>query len=234
MFDKDFGSMFAKLIIQKSQYYHPFIGIGLFICLICSGCAQSTIQRHPHFNDHRQTMTTLLVPMPVISVFESLPDGTQFKQNQVSWNLQHVAQQAIVDQLIQRGFKVSRSSFEKTQHPDLRSVTSLFKSVNRSIQLHVLGPQIFPAKIRNFEYSVGSISAILADANADGLVLTMGYQFGIVQKNETWFSIAVCNPDGQIIWYRMLSSHPQIKPGSATEIPDLVNKTMGVFWNSGQ
>lgn len=226
--------MFVDSIIQKPQYHYQLLGIGILVCLMCIGCTHSAEQRHPRFNDYRQTMTTLLVLMPEISVVESLPDGTYFKQNEVSQDLQHAAQNAIVEHLIQKGFGISRVPPETMERPDVRSVTSLFRSVNRSIQLHVFGPQIFPAKVQDFEYSVGSIAGILADTNADGLVLAIGYQYGSVQKMETWFSIAVCNHDGQIIWYRTFSSHPQINPGSAAEILDLVNKSMVSFWNLGQ
>lgn len=191
-------------------------------------------RKHPHFKTYRHAIIKLLVLEPEINVFEPLPDGAQLKYIDISQHLQSAAQNAIANHLAQKGFAVSKACPDALKNPTISSVTTLFRAVNRSIQLHTFGPQIFPGKIKNFDYSVGSVAGILKQANADGLVLAMGYQSGSAEIKETWFSIAVSNQEGQIIWYHMLSSHPKINHRRAEGMLELVNEIMIRFWNSGQ
>lgn len=178
-------------------------------------------------------MGVLLVLQPEIRIFEQLSDGSRLYQDIQSREAQRRAQAAIVRQLGERHFTVKAASPQLMQKSEYRSVTDLFRSVNLSVQLHTYGPQPFPAKVNAFEYSVGSVAGILAANGADGLVLAIGYQSGSDRPGSNWFSIAVVEPEGRIIWYNLKSDSQRFDLQSATGVSAMVAAAMADFWERG-
>jgi hypothetical protein len=201
--------------------------------LLVTGCAHSTVRYHPHFSNYRQSMGVMLVLQPEIRIFEQLSDGSRLFLDIQSRDAQRRAQASIVRQLGERHFTVRTVSAQRMQQSEYRSVTTLFRSVNRSIQLHTYGPQLFPGKVNAFEYSVGPIADILAAYNADGLVLAIGYQSGAEKPDSNWFSIAVVEPEGRIVWYNLRSDPHQFDLQRAKGVSALVAGTMADFWERG-
>jgi hypothetical protein len=178
-------------------------------------------------------MGVMLVLQPEIRIFEQLSDGSRLFLDIQSRDAQRRAQASIVRQLGERHFTVRTVSAQRMQQSEYRSVTTLFRSVNRSIQLHTYGPQLFPGKVNAFEYSVGPIADILAAYNADGLVLAIGYQSGAEKPDSNWFSIAVVEPEGRIVWYNLRSDPHQFDLQRAKGVSALVAGTMADFWERG-
>jgi hypothetical protein len=205
----------------------------LLIGLIFCSCTYPSARYHPQFINYRHAMGALLVLPPEIRIFEQLSDGNRLFQDIQSQEAQRRAQAAIVRQLMKRHFTVRAASPQLMQKLEYRSVTALFRSVNLSIQLHTYGPQPFPAKVDAFEYSVGSVADILAANGADGLVLSIGYQSGSDQPGSDWFSIAVVEPEGRIIWYNLLNGPQRFDLQSEAGVSSVVDSAMADFWEHG-
>ena len=205
----------------------------LLIGLFQSGCTCPTERIHPQFPSYRHTMGVILVLMPEIGIFEQMPNGSRLFQETQSRNAQRVAQQSIAGQLLKRHFKVQSADAGVMQLAEVQSLTALFRSVNRSIQLHTFGPQIYPAKVKTFDYQLGSVADILKTNGADGLVLALGHQTGSDQPARNWLSIAIVEPEGRIIWYGIQGDHQKFDLHSADGVEALVAYTMANFWESG-
>ncbi len=203
--------------------------IGLFV----SGCSYPSERIHPQFASYRHTMGAMLVLVPEIGIFEQLPDGSRLFQDVQSQDAQRIAQQSIAGQLLKRHFTVQTADTRTMKAPEIRSITALFRSVNRSIQLHTFGPQIYPDKLKAFEYQIGPVAGILKAHRADGLVLALGHQTGSDQPASNWLSIAVVEPQGRIIWYGVQGSHQQFNLQRPESVAALVAYTMANFWESG-
>ena len=128
---------------------------------------------------------------------------------------------------------VQTADAKMMQLPEIRSVTSLFRSVNRCIQLHTFGPQIYPAKLSAFDYQMGPVADILKANKADGLVLALGHQLSSKRHIKNWLSIAVVEPEGSIIWYCMQGDHQNSNLQSPEGATALVAYTMANFWEPG-
>jgi hypothetical protein len=203
--------------------------IGLFF----TGCTCTSERLHPEFPKYRQTMGVMLVLVPEIGIFEQMPDGSRLFQDIQSQEAQRKAQQAIVRELQKRHFTIQAADPHMMQLTDIISVTSLFRSVNRSIQLHTFGPQLFPAKLSVFEYDLGSVADILKANRADGLVLALGHQTASDQPSKNWLSIAVVEPEGRIIWYGMQGDHQKFNLQTSDGMTALVATTLANFWEKG-
>jgi len=219
--------------LPKMTIFGRSILMGMLITLFISGCTYTSERLHPQFPSYRQSMGAMLVLVPEIGIFEQLPDGSRLFQDIQSQDAQHKAQQSIVQQLQERHFTVQTADTQMMQSPELRSVTSLFRSVNRSIQLHTYGPQPYPAKLSAFEYNMGPVAEILKANRADGLVLALGHQTASAQPTKNWLSIAVVEPEGSIIWYGLQGDHQKYNLQTSEGLTALVTTTLANFWEQG-
>jgi hypothetical protein len=178
-------------------------------------------------------MGVMLVLIPEIGIFEHLPDGSRLFQDIQSHKAQNEAQQSIAQQLMKRRFTVQTADEEMMQSVEIKSITSLFRSVNRSIQLHTFGPQLYSTKLSAFEYSLGRVAGILKANRADGLVLALGHQTGTNPPDRNWLSIAVVEPEGNIIWYSIHGDHKKFNIQTSESMSSLVADTMANFWEQG-
>lgn len=219
---------FIRLLLSGRCWYLFFL-IGILV----SGCACQSERLHPQFSNHRQSMGVMLVLSPEIRIFELMPNGSQLFQESLSQQAQGNAQASIVQELRDRAFTVRTMDAQPLQQADVNEVTMLFRSVNRSIQLHTFGPQIYPAKLDDFEYSVGPVAELLKAEGADGLVIAIGYQAGSEKPDTNWFSIAVVEPQGSVIWYNLTSMPQYFNLQHQEGISALVAQTMLNFWKQG-
>lgn len=217
----------------KATVLNRFFFLIFFISLIVSGCMHPSVRSHPEFQRYRQPMGAMLVLLPEIRIFQQLPDGSRLFQDIQSQEAQRNAQAAIIKQLRERHVKVRTTAIQLPQQEEYQCITYLYRSVNRSIQLHTFGPQIFPVKLSTFEYSVGSVADMLTACGADGLVMAIGHQTGSDQPDSNWFSIAVVEPEGRIIWYGLQGNPHQFNLQNAKSVSALVAATMDSFWEQG-
>ncbi|MGD8702039.1 MAG: hypothetical protein PVG51_01865 [Desulfosarcina sp.] len=203
------------------------IGLGL------SGCTAATERLHPQFPNYRHTMGKMLVWLPEISIYEIMPDGSRLFDPVRSQNARNAAQQAIARQLQKKQFSVLTVEADRMPTSGLNDVIPLFRSVNRSIQLHTIGPQLFPGKKSAFEYHLGPVAEILQAYNADGLILAIGHQTGSDRPAKNWLSIAVVEPGGRIIWYGLQGDHERFNIQNSQGVHALVASTMAHFWEQG-
>jgi hypothetical protein len=202
---------------------------GLTLC----GCAPTSERLHPQFSDYRQPMAVMLVLEPEISIFEPLSDGSRLFQENQSRKAQRHARDDIVRQLRARHFAVRTADGSVMQTDEIMSIRSLFRSVNRSIQLHTFGPQVYPAKLKAFEYHLGAVAGVLEANDADALVLALGHQTGSGQSLNSWLSIAVVEPEGRVIWYGLQRGRQESQLCCADGMTELVGSTMARFWEQG-
>lgn len=205
------------------------IVFGLFL----SGCTAATERMHPQFSEYRHAMGVMLVPVPEISIFEIMPDGSRLYHEARSRDARRMAQQALARQLRARQFSVLTVEADNNPTGEMTGVVSLFRSVNRSIQLHTFGPQVFPAKKTTFEYHLGSVTDILTANGADGMVLALGHQSGTDRPTKNWLSIAVVEPGGNVIWYGIQGDHDRFNINDTDGVGALVASTMANFWEHG-
>ena len=221
-----------KIVTKTGIFNHSMLMI-MAIGFLLSGCTAATERLHPRFAGYRQTMGVMLVLIPEIGIVEQLADGSRMLLEDRSRDARQMAQDAIITQLQDRRFVVRTVDADTMSTGELTSIRPLFRSVNRSIQLHTIGPQVFSPKKASFEYHLGSVADILDAYGADGLVLAIGHQTGTDIPTGNWLSIAVVEPGGRIIWYGIYGNHEQFNIQTTEGMQALVASTMAGFWEQG-
>lgn len=219
--------------LLKIQNLNQSILFIVLLSLSLTGCATTSERLHSQFPSYRRSMGVMLVLIPEICIFEQLPDGSRLFQDIQSQKAQSEAQQFISRQLMERHFTVQTADDEMMQSIEIKNIISLFRSVNRSIQLHTFGPQLYSTKLSAFEYSLGPVDDILKANRADGLVLAIGHQTGSNPPDRNWLSIAVVEPEGNIVWYSIHGDHEKFNIQTSESMRSLVADTMANFWEQG-
>jgi hypothetical protein len=141
--------------------------------------------------------------------------------------------EALVNGLKKKRYDVRVAEVEKSGNPELKEIYNLYRAVNKSIQLHTYGPQLFPGKVSRFEYSLGPTDAFLREARADAIMLLSGIERIKSDGNKSYVSLGVASPSGDIIWYDMESSHGEYDLRDPEGAQMLVYGLLASFPDSG-
>ena len=194
------------------------------------GCATSTDRCHPEFNHRIQPIKTLcLLPSDAI-VYEELPDGRLKQRNDLNEAAGLSVQRALVTELTARDFRVLTYPVGPTHRTaELQEVLNLYRAVNKSIQLHTFGPEVFTDKQTQFEYSVGSLKTLLQQNGADAFVFVrVLYRFSL-QQSRSFVSLGLADATGTILWYGANGSREAPGIEDQDKTTHLVNKVLANF-----
>ena len=139
------------------------------------------------------------------------------------------AQKALVRALSEHAYDVCIADRHMLQSDDVVELRSLYRNVNRAIQLHAYGPQLYPDRSRQIDYGVGSVFGLLESGNADALVLITGRQTVSGHSPGAWISAAVVEPTGKIIWYSVQGTSGPDAVGDRQTVTDLTRMVIQPF-----
>ena len=211
---------------------HARYPMSMAVCLIAMGCALTAERKHPDYLAYMPQVRSVLCVRPEINIIAE-KNYKLLWQDVQSRSASDQIHSAIAKTLSEKGYLVTNADDELMGDPDVRSIVALFRSVNRSIQLHTYGPQIFPAKQTYFDYSVGSVVDLLATKGIDALVLCLGRQTASSSNTKTWISIAIIEPQGRILWYAMDGAKEKLNLQNSDATQALVDRTLASLAGSG-
>jgi hypothetical protein len=197
---------------------------------IVIGCSHSTELKHPVYPSLIHSIQTVLLLPPETVVLEQSANGLTVRHEQAGRAAVAQWSQAIERILTGKGLRVATADPIVLNDPDIKELQSLYRLVERSIQLHTQGSQLFPAKLHTFDYEVGSVSGLLKQHAADALVIAIGNQTISQDRYRTWISIAVIEPQGRVIWYNKVSGQTDAAAQNPAEaLQDLVELLINPF-----
>ncbi len=217
------------------RWAHLTLGIvGLIYCLLAlSGCAETSTRTHANFQTEvRRIAATVVVPVDITVYEEQVGCPAQVRDQWCDIAKKNLLQ-ALVKVLKRKRYDVRVAEVEKSGNPELKEIQNLYRVVNKSIQLHTYGPQLFPGKVSRFEYSVGPTDAFLREARADAIMLLSGLERIKPDGNKSYVSLGVAGPSGDIIWYDMGSSHGEYDLRDPEGAEMLVYSLLASFPDSG-
>lgn len=206
------------------------IRIALTIAFILTGCSNSFVLKHPHYPDYMHSIRAVLLLPPQIGAYRQMDDGTMVWCADCSRADRSALSQAVRRILNSKRLTVRDAGAKILQDPETQSIQALYRAVDHSIRLHVLGPQLFTAETTSFDYELGSVANLLKRGAADALVLAMGHQTVDSHQVHTWVSIALVEPQGRIIWYNIAASqNPALGFEPSKAMPQLVEQVLKPF-----
>jgi len=193
------------------------------LCLLITvfGCAPPPYRAHTEFETKVKNIGMPVVVLSHVRIYESSPGGVVELRDDWGAISEHNLLSALFANLKGKHYKVKPLISDKETEKEAEEIQALYKAVKRSIQLHTYGPQLFPEKLRNFDYSLGSIERILRKCEADSLIFVDA--LGHISTNKPRASISLCVADssGTIVWYCVkgsLGEYDLRDPESTTEL----------------
>lgn len=160
--------------------YHR-ISIALFaagLCLLLSGCAPKNFRTNPELAAKSQGIKTVAFAPPDIKIYEISAGGVPELRDEWSEQGRDNVAKAIISRFNGSPLEVRPYRPDDDTAREYREILALFEAVSQSIILHTFSgnnnPNIFPDKVNNFDYSVGSLELLLKKSEGDGLLIVSG------------------------------------------------------------
>jgi hypothetical protein len=198
-----------------------FLFFSLCILITVCRCALPAYRAHSEFEARVRNIGIPILVLSHVRIYESSPGGVVELRDDWSAVSRRNLLSALLANLKAKHYKVKPLITDEETEREMEEIQALYKAVNRSIQLHTYGPQLFPEKVRNFAYSLGSIERILKKCEADSLIFVDAR--GHISTNKPRASVSLCVSDssGTIVWYCVkgsLGEYDLRDPESATEL----------------
>ena len=165
------------------------------------GCMPAPYRAHPQFESRVAKIKALTLVPPAVEVHELFPSGLSELRDDWSVLGRKNLEQALVEKFGKKLYSVGTLRVDSEVLKELEEIQALYAQVNKSVQLHSYGPQVFPEKVTQFEYGMGSIQRVLEACGTDSLVFVTGFDQVSSQDPKTYVSIAVTDSSGTILWY---------------------------------
>ena len=176
------------------------------LCCFLQGCLPAAHRVHPQFEAKAVKIKAIALVSPAVQVYELSPSGLSELRDDWCELSRKNLEEATVEALRKKQYRVHTAGSETALRKELAEVQALYAQVNRSVQLHSYGPQVFPEKITQFEYGLGPMQKLVGALGADSLVFVTGFDQVSSYNPKTYVSIAVADSSGAILWYGLKGS----------------------------
>ena len=175
----------------------------LILCtsMMLFGCASPAYRAHPEFEMRAGNLNTLgLMPCDIKAYEVSGLGLVELRDDWCVTSNKNVVN-ALIKSLKDKHYNIKALTIDQEIEEEMDGIRALYRVVNKSIQLHTYGPQLFPEKGKNFEYSLGPVEEILRRSGADSLVFVSGLDHESKGGRVAFVSVAVADSSGAIVWY---------------------------------
>ena len=161
---------------------------------------------HPQFKSRVAKIKALTLVPPAVEVYELSPSGLSELRDDWCMLGRKNIEEALIEKFTSKRYSIRTLRADSEVRKELAEIQALYTQVNRSIQLHSYGPQVFPEKVIRFEYGVGSVQRVLEACGTDSLVFVTGFDQVSPDNPKTYVSIALADSSGTILWYGVKGS----------------------------
>ncbi|MCP4748371.1 MAG: hypothetical protein GY874_19885 [Desulfobacteraceae bacterium] len=177
--------------------------LGAIIITFLFGCTHRAERYPSNYLALMKSVRRVSVLTPEINVVFKSDKGPVVRHDALSNQAQHQVQNVLMNCLNAKNYEAVPVILSPENRNEISEISSLFRNVNRCIQLHTFGPYLFAHKQAYFDYSVGAVDKLLASQGTDAIVLVTGSRTISKDNPKTWLSIAFADATGRIIWYAM-------------------------------
>jgi hypothetical protein len=115
---------------------------------------------------------------PEIKVYQISAGGVPELMDQWSAQGKENVTKALLTRISGPRLKIMTLKTDSSTEQELKEISALFDAVSKSIITHTFStdnnPNLFPGKLQNFDYSVGSLESIMNSSGGDALLIVQG------------------------------------------------------------
>lgn len=184
----------------------PFCLLLISLCCAIAGCALSERRVHPEFEARIHTVAQpVLMPLDV-GMLELLPSGLIRQRDDWTATGCRNLQNAISAYLKSGHITLRPLIIDPQIALEIAEIQTLYRLVHKSMRQQTFNADSDSQARRPFEYSVGSIEALLAKLGADSLIFVSGYDRVSNAGRKALIDIAIADASGTILYYSVKGS----------------------------
>lgn len=173
----------------------------LGLLFMAFGCASPTHRAHPEFVMGAKNIEAPVLMLPDVKMYEFSSGGVIELRDDWSATGKENVRKAVLKGFEDKKYNVKSLTTDGDIKEEIKEIQALYRAVNKSIQLHTYGPQLFPDKKKFFDYSLGSIKNILKDAQIDSVIFVSGFDHVTANGRSAFVSVGIADSSGTIVWY---------------------------------
>lgn len=194
------------------------------LVLLITGCAPALQSNRAELEARAKKLRNIVMLTPDMRIYELDAGGSTEQRDDWSALGRENLEKAIIENLRVRAVSLNILKVTSELEDEVDEVKMLYSEVMESAYTHAgfwggENPNFFPERLKNFDYSVGSLEKLLKKQKADGLLLvhaqdeisTTGRKvlrvvqainpFGSAGRSgATVVTIALANRNGDILW----------------------------------
>ena len=171
-----------------------------------SGCALSERRVHPEFATRIYAVAQPVLIPPDVGMLELLPSGLIRQRDDWTATGCRNLQGAISAYLKNAKITLKPLIIDPRIAPEIGEIQALYRLVHKSMQQQTFSARQDSQARRPFEYSVGSINALLDTLGADSIIFVSGYDRVSSAGRKALIDIAIADASGTILYYAVKGS----------------------------
>lgn len=181
-------------------------GIGylasLFLLVfVISGCLPAIKSNVPELETRAADIKKIVLLSPKVEIYEISAGGVKEKRDAWCSTGRQNVEKALQKTFKEKGVYLSSLKLSKKTKKEIEEINALYRAVAYSIYNHTFfygqNPNLFPERIQNFDYSIGSVEKLLKKYQADGLLIVYGADEISTKGRKALQVIQTINPFGQ-------------------------------------
>ncbi len=170
-------------------------------CLLAGGCSLSAQRLHPEFDTRVKTLKRAVLVPPDVSMLELLPSGLIRQRSDWDSESHRNLQNAVSHQLQHRRCSLQPLVTDADIERDFFEIQALYRLVQKSMWQQTFKSANGSQSARTFDYSLGSIEALMNRLGANALVFVSGYDRVSAVGRKALIKLAITDESGTILYY---------------------------------
>lgn len=177
--------------------------VSLFsVVFVISGCMPAIKSNVPELEARAANIKKIVLLSPEVEIYELSAGGVREKRDKWCSTGKQNIEKALQETFKEKGVYLNSLKPNKKNKEDIEDINALYRAVAYSIYNHTFyygqNPNLFPERIENFDYSIGSVEKLLKRYNADGLLILYASDEISTKGRKALQVIQAINPFGQM------------------------------------
>lgn len=229
--------------MRRNQLFRIVVMVA-WVGFLTYGCAPPSFRAHPQFETRSKDIRSPGLLSPDVKVYEFTAGGVRELRDDWCLKGKENVQNAILGCFREKPWEVKPITVDKDLEEELEDIYALYRAVSHCILRHTYGEFMFPEKVKNFDYSIGSVESLTKRYGVDALIFVYGFDeistagrkaltaaaviagaftgvMIIPRGGITFISVAVVDPTGTILWFNFKGAQGAYDlrdPESATKL----------------
>ena len=172
-----------------------------YLFLLVTGCALDAYRMHPEFCTTAGSIKAPVLVTPDVGMYELSPGGVVMLRDDWSKAGRKNLQNAILGDFKDKQYNVKLIEMDSQTAKEIEEVQALYRLVHKTMDQHTFGHHHNRSNNHRFDFSIGSLEAILQKLDADAMIFVTGYDQVFKSGHKALIDVAVADSSGNILYY---------------------------------